>query len=295
MNDHEAKEVFREIMKHIPLAGKTVNELRVSFEKLCQEYDSGQELITEKIRIENFDAYWVYPPETLAGPVILYFHGGAFMLGSTVTHIDTIGRLSMAAGIRVLSVDYRLAPEHPWPVPDNDCLEAYLWLESGGFSPQSIVLAGDSAGGTLVLNTLLKLRDMRHKMPAGAFCMSPCTDMNCKSASISGNFSTDWLTMDTFVGINILYLAGADPNLPEVSPLFADLQRLPPLLIQAGTKEMLLDDSVLFANKSKNAGADVTLELYDGMFHCWQLFSSRLPQGQKALQSAGRFIRRVLV
>ena len=295
MNDQEGKEVFREIMKHIPLAGKTVDELRVSFEKLCHEYDSGQELIPEKIRIGDFDAYWVYPPETLAGPVILYFHGGALMLGSTLTHIDTIGRLSRAAGIRVLSIDYRLAPENPWPVPDNDCLEAYSWLENSGFSPESIVLAGDSAGGTLVLNTLLKLRDMGHKMPAGAFCMSPCTDMNCNSASISGNLSTDWLTMDTFIGISILYLAGADPNLPEVSPLFAELHGLPPLLIQAGTKEKLLDDSVLFADKAKNAGADVTLELYDGMFHCWQLFSSRLPQGQKALESAGRFIRRVLV
>jgi monoterpene epsilon-lactone hydrolase len=295
MNDQEAKEVFREIMKHIPLAGKTVDELRVSLEKLCHEYDSGQELITEKIRIGNFYAYWVYPPGTPDGTVILYFHGGAFMLGSTLTHNDTIGRLSMASGIRVLSVDYRLAPEHPWPVPDNDCMDSYQWLTSCGFSPQSIVLAGDSAGGTLVLNTLLKLRDMGYKMPAGAFCMSPCTDMNCNSASISGNLSTDWLTMDTFIGISILYLAGAEPNLPEVSPLFADLHGLPPLLIQAGTKEMLLDDSVRFADKAKNAGADVTLELYDGMFHCWQLFSSRLPQGKKALESAGRFIRRVLV
>jgi monoterpene epsilon-lactone hydrolase len=295
MRDEIAEKVFRDIMRHIPLEGKTAAELRESFETLCKEYDSSQKLVKEKIRIKDVDAYWVYPPGTPEGPVILFFHGGAFILGSTRDHLEVIGRLSRASGIRVLSIDYRLAPEHPFPTPGEDCLEAYLWLTRGGLSPDKICLAGDSAGGTLVLNTLIRLRDMGEKMPAGAYCMSPGTDMNYDSDSIKRNLKTDWLTPDTFAGVSILYLAGADPNLPGASPIHADLKGLPPLLIQAGTAEMLLDDSIKFAKKARKAGVDVTLELADGMFHCWQLFSSKLPQGQEALESAGRFIKHLLV
>ncbi len=294
MRDEASEKVFRDIMRHVPLAGKTAGELRESFETLCREYDSAQELIKEKIRIKDIDAFWVYPPGTPEGPVILFFHGGAFILGSTGDHIEVIGRLSRASGVRVLSIDYRLAPEHPFPVANGDCLEAYLWLTGGGLSSGNICLAGDSAGGTLVLNTLLRLKDMGEKMPAGAYCMSPGTDMNHDSDSIKRNLKTDWLTPDTFAGVKILYLAGAAPNLPGASPLYADLKGLPPLLIQAGTAEMLLDDSIKFAGKARKAGVDVTLELLDGMFHCCQLFASKLPQGQEALESAGRFIRWVL-
>jgi acetyl esterase/lipase len=264
-------------------------------ENLCLSFDSGLELVKEKTTINNFDAYWIYPPETPAGPVILFFHGGAFMLGSTRDHIEIIGRLSMAAGVRVLSIDYRLAPEYRYPVQVNDCLEAYLWLTDNGFNPADIVLAGDSAGGTLVLNTLIRLKGMGKEMPAGAYCMSPATDLNHKSASIEKNMKTDWLMPDAFIGVKYLYLAGMDPNLPEVSPVFADLKGLPPLLIQAGTNEMLLDDSVLFAERAKDAGVDAILELWDGMYHCWQFFSSRLPQGQEAIESAAGFIRQLLL
>jgi acetyl esterase/lipase len=294
MRDKIAEKVFRDIMRHIPLAGKNTPELRVSFEKLCMEYDSGLKLVKEKIRIKEIDAYWVYPQGTPEGPVILFFHGGAFIVGSTRDHIDIIGRLSMASGMRVLSVDYRLAPEHAYPVPVDDCVDVWLWLIDKGISPDEICLAGDSAGGTLVLNMLIRLRDMGEIMPACAYCMSPATDMNCSCDSIQRNLRTDWLTMDTFAGIRILYLAGADPGLPGVSPIHADLKGLPPLYIQAGTEEMLLDDSTAFADKAKKAGVDVRLELLDGMFHCPQLFASELPQGQNALNSAGRFISQAI-
>jgi epsilon-lactone hydrolase len=294
MRDEVAEKVFRDIMRHIPLAGKTTPELRISFEKLCMEYDSAQELVKEKVRIKNFDAYWVYPPGTPEGPVILFFHGGAFIVGSTMDHIEVIGRLSGVSGMRVLSVDYRLAPEHPFPAASDDCLDAWLWLMGNGVSPNEICLAGDSAGGTLVLNTLIRLRDMGEQMPACAYCMSPATDMNCGRDSIRRNYKTDWLTRDTFAGIRILYLAGADAGLPGVSPIHAALKGLPPLYIQAGTAEMLLDDSTGFADKAKNAGVDVRLELLDGMFHCPQLFASKLPQGEKALKSAGRFISQTI-
>ncbi len=294
MRDAIAEKVFRDIIRHVPLAGKNAKELRVSFERLCMEYDSGLELVQEKVRIKNFDAYWVYPPGTPEGPVILFFHGGAFIVGSTMDHIEVIGRLSRVSGMRVLSVDYRLAPDHAYPLPGIDCLDACMWLIEKGISPDKICLAGDSAGGTLVLNTLISLRDKGEKTPACAYCMSPATDMSCSCDSIQRNLQTDWLTRDTFAGIRILYLAGADPGHPGVSPIHADLKGLPPLLIQAGTAEMLLDDSVKFADKAEKAGVDVRLELLDGMFHCPQLFASKLPQGQDALKRAGRFISQVI-
>jgi epsilon-lactone hydrolase len=294
MRDEVAEKIFRDIMKHVPLAGKSSPELRISFERLCMEYDSAQELVKEKVRIKEIDAYWVYSPGTPEGPVILFFHGGAFIVGSTMDHIEVIGRLSKASGMRVLSVDYRLAPEHAYPVPVCDCFDASMWLIDKGISPDEICLAGDSAGGTLVLNTLLRIKDMGEKMPACAYCMSPATDMSCSCDSIQRNHRTDWLTRDTFAGIKILYLAGADPSLPGASPIHADLRGLPPLLIQAGTAEMLLDDSTEFAEKAKKAGVDVRLELLDGMFHCPQLFASKLPQGQNALNSAGRFISQLI-
>jgi epsilon-lactone hydrolase len=289
-----AQEVFQKIKKHIPLAGKSIEELRVSFAKLCLAFDSGQKLIKERIKINNFDACWMYPEGTPEGPVIFFLHGGAFMLGSSFDHTEIIGRLSELAGIRVLSIDYRLAPEHPFSVPNDDCFDAYLWLTQKGFSPSNIVFAGDSAGGTLVLGTLLRLKDTGHPLPAGGYCMSPGTNMNYDFDSIKNNMQTDWLSMDTFTGIKLLYLAGANPNLPELSPIFADLKGLPPLLLQAGAQEMLLDDSVYFTEKAEQAGVDITLEIWDGMFHCWHLFSSALPQGQEALESGAGFIRRVL-
>jgi epsilon-lactone hydrolase len=291
---HNTQDIFQKIKKHIPLAGKSIEELRGSFSKLCLAFDSGQELIKERVRIDGFDAFWMYPEGTPEGPVILFMHGGAFMLGSSFDHMEIIGHLSGFSGIRVLSIDYRLAPEHPFPVPNNDCLDAYLWLTQRGFSPHEIVLAGNSAGGTLVLDTLLKLRDTGHPLPAGGYCMSPGTNMNCDYDSIKNNLQTDWLTMDTFTGIRLLYLAGANPNLPELSPICADLNGLTPLLLQAGAREMLLDDSVCFTEKAKQSGVDITLEIWDGMFHCWHLFASALPQGQEALESGARFIRRLL-
>jgi acetyl esterase/lipase len=286
--------VLRKIRNHIPLAGKSIEELRLSFERFCLAFDSGQELIREKIRINNFDAYWMYPERTPEGPVILFVHGGAFMLGSSFDHTEIIARLSRFAGIRVLSIDYRLAPEHPFPIPNNDCLDAYLWLTRNGYNPHDIVLAGNSAGGTLVLGTLLKLRDSGHPLPEAGYCMSPGTNMHFDYASIKDNLQTDWLTTDTFVGIRLVYAAGADPNLPELSPVLGDLHGLPPLLLQAGAREMLLDDSRCFAEKAEQAGIDITLEIWDDMFHCWQIFSSDLPQGEAALESGAGFIRRVL-
>ncbi len=289
-----AQDVLRKIRSHIPLAGKSMEELRQSFERLCLAFDSGPELIRERIRINHFDAYWMYPERTPEGPVILFVHGGAFMLGSSFDHSEIIARLSRYAGIRVLSIDYRLAPEHPFPIPNNDCLDACLWLTRNGYSPQDIVVVGNSAGGTLVLSTLLKLRDLGHPLPQGGYCLSPGTNMNFDYDSIQNNLKTDWLTTDTFAGIRLLYAAGADPNLPELSPVLGDLHGLPPLLLQAGGREMLLDDSRCFAEKAKRAGVDITLEIWNDMFHCWQLFSSDLPQGEAALESGAGFIRRVL-
>ncbi|CAG9237889.1 6-hexanolactone hydrolase [Paraburkholderia caribensis] len=225
---------------------------------------------------------------------ILYLHGGGYYFCSPQTHRAASFGLASRSGARVFSLDYRLAPEHPFPAALDDALAAYRRLLEDGTKPDSIVIAGDSAGGGLALATLVALRDAGEPLPAGAILFSPWTDLAATGASLQTNDGIDPM----FHGPSIaraarLYLADTPATHPYASPLYAELKGLPPLFMQVGSTEVLLDDSRRVADKARAAGVDIDFEIWRKMPHVWQLWVPFIPEARRALDLAARFVARV--
>lgn len=249
---------------------------------------------SEQVSAQGADATWIVATETRPDAVLLYLHGGGFQVGSVRSHRDLIARLSRAAGCRALAIDYRLAPEHRFPAALNDAVGAYQWLLEQGIAPARIAIAGDSAGGGLALSTLLVLRERYLPLPAAAVVLSAWTDLAATGDSYESRAAADPLNQRRMVqSMARRYLGDStDPRDPLVSPLYADLAGLPPLLMQVGDRETVLDDSRNFAAKARAAGVQVQLEVWDGMIHVFQQFAAELPQAGLAIDSIGRFLRR---
>lgn len=223
---------------------------------------------------------------------ILYLHGGGFALGSLDTHRELAALLAREAQAHVLLLDYRLAPEHPWPAGLEDARAAWHWLHDTGVSPERLVLAGDSAGGALVLGLLQHLRDAHLPQPAAAVMMSPWVDLTCSALSIDYNAPTDLVIQRPQLKAFAELYAGRRPlNDPGISPLFGDLSQLPPMLLQVSQHESLRDDAVRLKRGLQQAGGEVELEEVPWMPHVWQLMSSWWPQAAASLRQAGRFVR----
>jgi epsilon-lactone hydrolase len=238
----------------------------------------------------GIDATWLEPPG--AGPaVLLYFHGGGFCFGSFRTHGPLAAALARAAKARTFAAEYRLAPEHTAPAAHEDALAAYRHLLAEGLEPRQIVLAGDSAGGTLVLGTLLALRDAGEPMPAAGIAISPWVDLSCSGSTFKSNARFDFVGEAHCRLAAVSYLGAVDPRRSDISPLYADLHGLPPLLVQAGGAEVLVDQVRAFADRARAAGVDVTLSVYDDMVHVWHLMRDVTPHGQRAIDEAGAFVR----
>jgi len=235
-------------------------------------------------------AAWLEPPDAGAG-VLLYLHGGGFVFGSLRTNGDMIGALARSAHARTLSLEYRLAPEHPAPAAVTDATKAYRYLLGQGISPGNIALAGDSSGGTLVLNTLLALRDSGLPLPSAAVAISPWVDLGCSGVSFEENARYDFASKEHLLLLARDYLAGKDAGSPEVSPLFASLSGLPPLLVQAGSLETLIDQIRVFVTRAREAGIALTFSEYPDMVHVWHLLRGMTPAAARAIAEAGSFIR----
>lgn len=224
--------------------------------------------------------------------VILYVHGGGYVMGSAGSHRDMTGRLSQAAGARVLSLNYRLAPEHPFPAPVDDSVAAYRWLLGQGIQASNIAIAGDSAGGGLALAALIAIRDAGEPVPAAGIGISPWVDMEGTGESMTTRAAVDPVVQkEGLLGMANLYLGGADPKDPLAAPLHANLAGLPPLLIQVGDAETLLDDATRITERARKADVDVTLKIWDEMPHVWHLFAPILPEGQRAIEEIGTFFK----
>jgi epsilon-lactone hydrolase len=238
---------------------------------------------------------WVYAKDASKDKVLLYFHGGVYVIESAKSRRPFEAAISTAAGVRILSIDYRMAPEHPFPAAVEDAKKAYKWLLEKGYKPGSIALAGDSAGGGLAIAVLLALRNEKVKLPKAAVLLSPWTDLTLQSASIKSNKATDIpLPVEWALAMGKAYAGKAGLKHPQVSPLFSDPTGLPPLLIQAGSAEMLLDDSKGFARKAHEAGVDVSLQVYKGMWHVFQAYGSGVKEAQKAISEIGEFLKKHL-
>ena len=275
-----------------PQTDLSITEMRDGLEAMVASVPLDPEVRHEPTAAGGVPAEWQIAPHADPGRTILYLHGGGYCLGSMNTHRDLASRLSRAAAARVLLIDYRLAPEHPHPAAVEDATAAYRWLLANGATPARTVVAGDSAGGGLTVATLLALRDARAPLPAAGVCLSPWVDLEASGESMTTKAAVDPMVQRD--GLRMMadaYLAGRNPRSPLASPLYADLAGLPPLLIQVGTAETLLDDSTRLAERARQAGVTVTLEPWEDMIHVWQAFAMVLPEGQQAVERIGEFVR----
>ncbi len=247
----------------------------------------------ELIDVDGTPAEWQIIPGAVKNKILLYLHGGGWVIGSPNTARLLSIELGKVTNMRVLSVDYRLAPEHPYPAALEDCVSIYNWLLSSGNKSEDIIIAGDSAGGNLTLTTLIKLRNDGINLPAGAIPISPATDLSLSDDSYFVNGETDPILADLGIFSWITsYAAGANLRDPLISPLYADLSKLPPLLIQASTCEMLYSDSKRFFERAQEAGVDVKLQTWDNMVHVFQGFGlNNLTESKEALKNIGEFVQ----
>ena len=247
----------------------------------------------EAVTIGTLPAEWVSTPRAPSERVMLYLHGGGFTMGSCASHRLLAAALAQVTGLRLLVLGYRLAPEHPFPAALEDATAAYHWLVSAGIEPQHIVLAGDSCGGGLALSTLLALRDGGEELPAQAVLLSAWTDLSVSGDSPVTNAGKDFMiSRDFLLKEAHAYVGGQDPRTPLASPVYADMHGFPPLLIQVGSEEILLDDATRVAERARQAGVAVTLHIAEGMWHVWHATAATrfFPEGQAAFEQIADFV-----
>lgn len=233
-----------------------------------------------------------------SGPsrVLLFFHGGGYCSGSIVSHRRMVTEVGRAGGVRTIAVGFRLAPEHPFPAAYDDALTAWRWLRRQGIAANRIIVGGDSAGGGLTLALALRLRDADEELPSCLWLVSPWTDLTMSGATLTTKDAVDPLIHKDYLSelADAYVPARMARTDPRVSPLFADLSGLPPILIQVGSEETLLDDSARLASAVGSARVSVTLEIWPNMIHAWALWNAKLEAGQRSLAMAGAFMRRHL-
>lgn len=251
-------------------------------------------------RFEPADGVGV-PAEWIEGPgadrerVLLYLHGGGYAIGSIATHRGLASRIAQAAGIRALIIDYRLAPEHPFPAAVEDATAAYRFLLDQGIAPERIAIGGDSAGGGLSFATLVALRDAGTPLPAAAIALSPWVDLEGKGESMTTKADVDpFADPKGLRRMADLYLNGVDPKTATASPLHADLSGLPPIYVQVGTAETLLDDSIRIAERARQAGVAIELEPFEDLIHVFQALAPLVPEALDAIEKLGSFLKRKL-
>jgi acetyl esterase/lipase len=282
-----------------------------STEKLREEFIEGAKRfgkIPEGILIsavtisgltEGLSAEWIHPAGNSTAPgaaekAIFYTHGGGYVSGNCVDHRIHVAKFVEATGIPALLYDYRLAPEHPFPAAMEDTLTAYRWLLDQGVAASNVVIVGESAGGGLCLASLLAIRDEGLPLPAAGIALSPWTDLTCSGDSYQTNARRDISTLGSWEIWNEYYAGPNDPTHPWISPLFGNLNGLPPILIQVGDHEILLDDSLSFAKKAKEAGVEIKLHIWEGMVHCFPLMTPMFPEATAAWDETIAYIKEAL-
>lgn len=273
----------------------TIDDVVAFRQKMDEAGDLGGR-IPNKVRIvpqtiNDIPCEWVTTDDTDQNRVVLYLHGGGYVFGSPTSHRGLAWRLAEETGARVLMVDYRLAPEHPFPAALEDATQCYRWLLEEGFDTNSIAIGGDSAGGGLALATLVNMKNLGLDLPACGILLSPWLDLSDSGKSVESNADND--AMLTPKALNIMakhYLGELDRTAPLASPLFADLSGLPPLLIHVGSGEILLSDAESCTAKIKEANGEVSLKIWPNMPHVFQVLASRIPEGKVAIKELANFV-----
>jgi monoterpene epsilon-lactone hydrolase len=267
-------------------------ERRQRLDALGGQFPVAADIMIEPVDAGGVPAEWTASPGADRSRILVFLHGGGYVSGSIASHRHMIAEAGRAAGVRTLALDYRLAPEHPFPAALEDSIAAYGFLLDQGFGPRAIALGGESAGGGLAVATLVSLREMGLDLPACLWCSSPWTDLEMTGATMQTKAAVDPMIQKPYLHeLAAAYLQGADPKAPKVSPVYAALHGLPPMLIQVGSSETLLDDAVRLAAVAGAADVPVTLRIWPEMIHGFHLFHPQLEDGRRALQEVGAFIR----
>ncbi|MEZ4884339.1 MAG: alpha/beta hydrolase [Chitinophagales bacterium] len=277
--------------KHYP-----IQVVRKYFEQQARRLPSVKNLKveTEKTDIKGIPSTWFtpkpIPSKPLANHIIYYLHGGGYAICSVNTHQRLIAHIAKACHAKVLAIDYRLAPEHPFPAAIEDAISVYQHLLQS-YRPSQIILMGDSAGGGLSAASLLKMKQLQIPLPKAAVLLSPWVDLVGENESYHTKADKDLIIAVADIRrYSKDYFKNTAPTHPLVSPVYADLSGLPPLLIQVGTHEVLIDDSLKLAEKAKQDGVDVTLQIWENMLHVWQFFADFMPESKKAIRNIAEFI-----
>ncbi|MDT8399375.1 MAG: alpha/beta hydrolase [Pseudomonadales bacterium] len=268
-------------------------QARENFAAMMANIPVAEDFRFQAVTLGGVDGLKISSAQSAADAALLYLHGGAFVIGSAHAYRNLAGELGRAGGMDSYAMDYRLAPEHPFPAAVEDGVAAYRALLEQGMQASRIVVGGDSAGGGLSLSVLLRAREQGLPMPAAALLLSPWTDLACEGVSMAGKQAADpALSREWLLDMRDLYLGGADPHQPLASPLHADLKGLPPLLIQVGSAEILLSDATRLAQQAGSHDVATALEIWPDMVHVWQAFGFMLSPGRQAIDRAGEFMRR---
>ena len=280
MADRGIDVVRAHLAKLPPSDSLTTAEHRAQYERAEKVFPTPSDVKVERVNAPVAPAEWLRPPSAEPGRVVLYLHGGGYVIGSPRSHRHLAAAIAGAAGASALLLDYRLAPEHPFPAAIEDAVSAYGWMLERGIGPDEVTISGDSSGGGLVVSVLLTLKQRGLPQPGGAVLMCPWVDLELNLRHDEG--------MRRFAAA---YLGGHPADDPVASPLGADLTDLPPLLIQAATGDDRLMDANALADRARDHGVDARLELYSVDAHVFQLFWSFLPEAAEAVEAAGRFVR----
>jgi acetyl esterase/lipase len=269
------------------------SERRQRLDEVGSTWPVAPDVSCEAVDCDGVAGEWSIVPGSVASRVLLYFHGGGYCSGSIVSHRRLVTEAGRAAGMRTLAIGYRLAPEHPYPAAHEDALAAWRFLRRQGIAAGNIAVGGDSAGGNLTLGLIQRLRAAGEPLPACAWLVSPWTDLTMSGSTLQTKDAIDPLIHKAYLAELADAYAPSSINRrdPLISPLFADLAGLPPVLIQVGSAETLLADATRLAEAAGAADVDLTLQIWSHMIHAWPVWNARLEDGRRALASAGQFIR----
>ena len=285
---------LREMLAARPRASE-IAQMRVDADARAKAFVLPADVTVKPVNANGVKAEWTSTPGADASSAILYLHGGGYVICSIESHRHLMAEVGRAAGMRTLAIDYRLAPEHPFPAPVEDTVAAYRYLLESGLKPNRIALAGDSAGGGLVVAAMLAIREAGLPLPACGWCISPWIDMEALGHSFVDRAETDPTVQKATIQMMAQwYLGGANPRHPHASPIYGDLRGLPPLLIQVGAVETLLDDSIALARKAGIADVPVDLQIWPEMIHIWHIYFPMLSAGRRAIAAGGSFVRKAI-
>ena len=282
---------LREVLAQRPKL-TDIAERRKAMDGLARVYPTAADIVVEPVSVGGVPAEWNSAPGADTRRAVLYFHGGGFVFGSLDSHRHMVSEIARDVGGRTLALHYRLAPEHPFPAPVEDAVATYRYLLAQGITPANIALAGDSAGGGLVVSALVAIRDAGLVQPSCGWCISPWVDMEAIGGTMTSNAGRDpTVQKDGIREIARYYLGSADPRSPLAAPIYADLRGIAPLYIQVGAVETLLDDATRLASVAGVADVSVTLEIWPEMPHVWHLFHPQLRAGRRAIAAGARYVR----